>query len=504
MQIHELNNYNGNKDVAYLALDNGNDTGKILVPTLLSEVNDSLTDLNGDIASLVTRIDNIVSGVTVNSEVIDARTGVFGGVYNSLGAALRNQIGFSDNILGIVLNYGYVKNNGQVSTGGSDRLFSDWIPCPPLTPVTYVGENNHASVLGLAFYDQYRRFISGDGNHGSLGDETTVTSPQGTCFVRISTKTSIINNTMIKFGDPLRKVLDSLQVQINNINSFAYVDGSTGTDNYNSGSPQVPFKTIQGAIDFGFRNLIVSPGTYKETINIDGGSIRISSNWATFVSGSVTDLPKIIIDGDSSVATALTIQNCSNVILNDVVVQNCTGDGALINKCANIILHNCEFLSNGNNGVVINYSNGVIRDCKADNNGNDGFNMNYFGDTQFYNCSGHDNGDDGISHHQGCTGVINGGEWYNNGKGGVASPAHGAQVDLLNFYSHNNGYGVYANADSDTVARTFRAWNLVLTNNSQYGMTCKRNHCLMYNCKISGNSAGQTTAPSGGSITVLD
>lgn len=413
--------------------------------------------------------------------------------------------------IGIRYNFGFVSTTGQVSTGGTDRLYSDMIPCPPNTSVTYVGENNHAGVLGVAFYDKYRRFISGDGNHGSLGDVTTVTSPSNTCFMRHSTKVSIEAESYIKFNDQLRAVLNSLQIQINNLHSFAYVNGTTGQDIEAAGSPQIPFKTINYAIAHGFRTLLIAPGTYTEEISVDGGYLKMFTNWTNYSAQVVDDLPKVIIDGNSTTETGLKIENCTSVVLEGTSVINCTSNGCLINKCQNITLQNCDFSNNGYNGIMINYSNGVIRDSVANNNGNDGFNMNYFGDTQFYNCSGHDNVDDGISHHQGCTGCINGGEWYNNGKGGVASPAHGAKIDLLNFYSHNNGYGVYANADDGTVARTFRMWNCVLTDNhatahaganSGYGLTCKRNTCLMYNCKISGNDH-QTTAPSGGQIITL-
>ena len=474
------------------------------------------SDLNAQSVLLNARMDTFTSlpsgSTSGDAELMDIRIGEYGESFGSAGSAVRGQNSEIKKILGIIFDYGYIKTNGQISYGGTDRLYSRMIPCPPNASVTYVGENNHANVLGIAFYNKYRTLISGDGNHGSLGDVTTVVSPNGTCFLRLSTKVAIKQQSYVKFNHQLRGVLDFLQIQIDAKDSFAYVDGNTGNDNEDAGSPQMPFKTIQGAISYGFRNLRIAAGTYNETVNVDGGSIRMAADWASFVSGSVTDRPKVIIDGESTIETALTIQNCSEVVLEDIIVQNCTSNGALINKCQDIKLQNCDFLNNGNNGIVINYSNGVIRDCEANYNGNDGFNMNYFGDTQFYNCVGHHNADDGISHHQGCTGCINGGEWHNNGKGGVASPAHGAQVDLLNFYSHHNAYGVYANADSDTVARTFRIWNCVLTDNhanehsgsgSGYGLTSKRNTCYMYNCKIANNDHG-TTAPSGGSIIVLD
>ena len=78
MQIHELNTFSGTPgNNNYLAIDDGTDTGKISGTNLLAPVN--------------TRIDNIVSGLTVDAEVIDARLGADGVTYGSLGTAIRTQ-----------------------------------------------------------------------------------------------------------------------------------------------------------------------------------------------------------------------------------------------------------------------------------------------------------------------------------------------------------------------------------------------------------------------------
>lgn len=89
MQIHELNNYNGdiNSD-SFVAVDNGLDTGKISVPNLLQSVTDLVNEANA-------RIDNIIAGGAAPSEaeIIDARLGSDGIDYASLGAAIRTQTG---------------------------------------------------------------------------------------------------------------------------------------------------------------------------------------------------------------------------------------------------------------------------------------------------------------------------------------------------------------------------------------------------------------------------
>lgn len=92
MQIHELNNYNWNLDSsAYLAVDNGSDTGKVSTAELLADTNAAVSQLD---TVLNGRIDNIVAGgeAPSTSEIVDARYGADGVTYPSLGAAIRYQV----------------------------------------------------------------------------------------------------------------------------------------------------------------------------------------------------------------------------------------------------------------------------------------------------------------------------------------------------------------------------------------------------------------------------
>ncbi len=87
MQIHELNDYNGSLNTgAYLAVDNGSDTGRVSVPTLLDQTNQAIETVNN-------RIDNIISSPAPSAqEVQDARIGADGVTYDTLGDAIREQI----------------------------------------------------------------------------------------------------------------------------------------------------------------------------------------------------------------------------------------------------------------------------------------------------------------------------------------------------------------------------------------------------------------------------
>lgn len=92
MQIHELNNYKGTLDSsAYLAVDNGSDTGKVSTTELLAEANAAVSQLD---TFLNGRIDNIIAGgeAPSASEIVDARYGADGVTYPSLGAAIRDQV----------------------------------------------------------------------------------------------------------------------------------------------------------------------------------------------------------------------------------------------------------------------------------------------------------------------------------------------------------------------------------------------------------------------------
>lgn len=79
MQIHELNNYSGSLGDAYLAADNGSDTGRMKTTALTDPLN--------------ARIDNIIAGPAPSAaEIVDARLGADGVTYPSLGAAIRDQV----------------------------------------------------------------------------------------------------------------------------------------------------------------------------------------------------------------------------------------------------------------------------------------------------------------------------------------------------------------------------------------------------------------------------
>lgn len=99
MQIHELNNFTGTLGSgAYLAVDDGNDTGKLSTQQLL--------------AATEARIDNIIAGPAPSAEeIVDARLGDDGVTYPSLGDAIRDQVGDLKSDLSAINNEPMLKWN---------------------------------------------------------------------------------------------------------------------------------------------------------------------------------------------------------------------------------------------------------------------------------------------------------------------------------------------------------------------------------------------------------
>lgn len=250
-----------------------------------------------------------------------------------------------------------------------------------------------------------------------------------------------------------------------------YVDGVNGSDT-NAGTAAAPLKTIQAGVNAGVETVYVVPGTYSEQVNISNrNGLRIVPKAYGTYSSAVPDTPKIVIDGDETLATGITITDSTGIQLTNFELKDFTTRGMYITNSKDIDVDNCVASGCWTGGFVMVNTCALFRDCLAYNIGHegvqhpDGFNIHGYGNTDFIHCSAHDCGDDGISHHDGCTGHIIGGEYYNCGKGGVASPTHGAYIDVDGVYSHDNAYGLYAHNDSDRTVKG-RISNCVFKNNS--------------------------------------
>lgn len=220
----------------------------------------------------------------------------------------------------------------------------------------------------------------------------------------------------------------------------------------------------------------------EETFFYDGATLYIHSTGSTFRMVSSNKRNKV--------------ENCSNVVFEDIAFDYCYNDALAVNNSNGIIFRNCEFSHSSTAcGVATNNMNGEFYNCEAYCNRIDGFNFHKFGETTVYNCIGAYNYDDGISHHDGCTGSIHGGQYHHNGKGGVASPTYGAAIDIYNVISNNNLYGIYAisgPADRQIIV------NGCYIHHNTYGITSPKYELLVINSIITDNSTN-----TGGKVTVI-
>lgn len=235
MQIHELNSYNGNVNEAYLLVDNGTDTGKILTNKLLENVNNEIQDANN-------RIDNLISGVTVDSEVIDARVGENGKTYSSLGAAIRGQVSSinkkinplyikTDNLL----DFGYIGNTWEQGSPGNSNPYQ--CKSKAIDVSAHIGEKIYGVVnrtlmqetAAISTYTVSLYVVSFDSNDTKIAEtnlsnssgETTgsYTIPNNCSYIKFYLSTGVWGNSLTP------TILD------NAVEAFAYAGFVTKTKN---------------------------------------------------------------------------------------------------------------------------------------------------------------------------------------------------------------------------------------------------------------------------------
>jgi len=131
--------------------------------------------------------------------------------------------------------------------------------------------------------------------------------------------------------------------------------------------------------------------------------------------------------------------------------------------------------SGGGNGSLnvytIDDSSGVHTDDYVAKSANDGFNITTTGNVDLYDCTSVHNADDGVSHHDACTGFMQGGTYDSNGKAGVI-PAFGASVVCV-------GVTASSNVDGDSsLAQDFNYGGFVAISNdsdsAQTSLVCYR------------------------------
>lgn len=220
MNIHELNNFTGTLGSgAYLAIDDGTDTGKISSQGLL--------------AATEARIDNIIAGPAPSAEeIVDARLGADGVTYPSLGDAIRDQ--FTD------VKSALIKSNNGIQTFyglGNFQHFGLNADGTFLLTQPYRVSNNDPMTFDRdikvyvenGFKWGYIPFINGSAGEWSGWKITTSTVTTGTSFVvqiaRMTEDTSETANVSeflnaLTFETKVYEELNMLKEDVENITVY--------------------------------------------------------------------------------------------------------------------------------------------------------------------------------------------------------------------------------------------------------------------------------------------
>lgn len=214
MQIHELNGYGGilGSD-AFLAVDNGQDTGKISVSGLLASVNNKIDNAEDELNA---RIDNIIAGGAAPSEaeITDARTGATalgGEVYDSLGAAIRGQAtqlkNDIDRISALSVTWitgKYIWKDGGVEVTGASYKCTDYIPLNEIRKPFAYRLRVFQNAATYALYDENKRFIrsvSSSSPSIETVEDSVLPLDEGAAFIRFSTEAQGDPTVYVKSGN---------------------------------------------------------------------------------------------------------------------------------------------------------------------------------------------------------------------------------------------------------------------------------------------------------------
>lgn len=160
-----------------------------------------------------------------------------------------------------------------------------------------------------------------------------------------------------------------------------YVDQATGNAN-NVGNSSSPFATINQAVNIAINGdtIVVLPGTYRETIDLAGKNIVLTSNYMFNADTNIIANTKINLqDAGANGGIFTTVDNYNFKKLFGFTLYN--APKIAVNYIRNITIENCVFKQNGygnstdNNMIVLvgsNVSTGfsVLKNCDIYNNTN--------------------------------------------------------------------------------------------------------------------------------------
>ena len=201
--------------------------------------------------------------------------------------------------------------------------------------------------------------------------------------------------------------------------------------------------------------------------------------------GSITGkiYKRLNMDSNAVNTSGFYLNNCTDVTIEGVDVLFFPYYGLRAVRCSNLKVNNCDFgFTSYGSASQWEGSNAVVRHCTAMRAGTDGFGITTCGNCSFYDCNGIGCYDDGISHHDGAEGVIDGGMWTDCLKGGVV-PSFGSKVTVKNVVCKNNLYGIWYTQSGDRVTDgTQIMQNCLAFDNSEKDIAVSAYNVISHGC----------------------
>lgn len=396
MQIHELNNYNGDLDsAAYLAVDNGNDTGKVSATRLLSGVTGAISELD---VSLNERIDNIIAGDPAPSaeEITDARLGANGYAYPSLGDAIRDQVSDLQSEFDYLemgeKYYPYViVPNSYVMADGSFASYAGWSRTDYIRveegDTIYV--NNPTRSDYSAWYKEDKtllsRLVLPPGNPAEITVPTgayyvAISNPSSSMFTKMWSDSQLVDKSLTisgkaadakSTGDAIDDVrgaisdlenLDAEMIDVFTISDFskgAVTDDTTFINPSQTTSNQFKYikftDFIEGdiqpyiTVDVGANHLLAYMNLFDESNH----SVWSNNAWQELTSGTFNYLKKSVADAFGAKTLTITfVVSTSLAVADRIDIPNTTGFTGYYLGYSNLVNH-IRALENGTGNTFI-------------------------------------------------------------------------------------------------------------------------------------------------------
>ena len=443
--------YTAPTDSAYFRISSKNDLNTSIVAENYAIMNNKMLDLENE--------DTFINNT--NNDIITSLTN---GMTNNLFDSSKALDGYIINTSGIK----------QETTG--NYFLSPFIPI--------IGNKTIYNTVNANGYN-FHRIASYDSNYNMISDSYVTSQnyyeiPLTAKYIRFSGNLTYKNQFMVSYDSqkPFEKY-----GYIPKVNSTLYVSKS-GNDSNTGALPTDSLLTISTAIAKNPAKIIVGAGTYDEKVTIThdviikgNGDVKITNNSSNIINGDniKVELYNIKVYGAPTNA---------NINFTDSIVK----------------IVDCETYNGLSDGIRLNGCEAYLENVYSHNNGRDGINahdtLTNISQGRFINCHCSYNSDDGLSYHENGNITVIGGEYDNNGSGGI-TPYGLCKAEIYNSYLHDNDEGIHA-FQSDEIAVEYSqviSMNNLMVNNG-YGILGNYYNVISSNDTFSGNTY-ETQVPNG-------